>query len=229
MDQGQEGLSRLQVANRVAEIVQQFAAAPAATYANAPAAEHSIRQLSAKAESNSIDGHVLCGALDRRSLLDDYLRILRADQAAAFCDATRDELGDDALAEIIGHSYHSQQHAHSGEPATEWNRRQTEGLKRAIISQAHEWLHAIRAAGLIVSASAADLPTPSPLRDDRPRIVELLRVELEQLWDEGNATGLDGWIGPGRGAAGTDPEAVDQREKNVNRALDRIIEQLYGK
>lgn len=105
MDQGQGGLSRLQVANRVAEIVQQFAAAPAGTYVNAPAAEHSIRRLSAKAESNSIDGHVLCGVLDRRSLLDDYLRILRTDQAAAFCDATGDELGDDAPAEIIGQFY----------------------------------------------------------------------------------------------------------------------------
>lgn len=42
---------------------------------------------------------------------------------------------------------------------------------------------------------------------------------LEELWDGGNATGLDGWIGPGRGAGEVDDHAIDTRRRDVEKAL----------
>lgn len=47
-----------------------------------------------------------------------------------------------------------------------------------------------------------------------------LRAALGEAWDDGNATGLDGYVGPGRGAGEVDPEAVHARE--------RVIEKLAG-
>ena len=44
---------------------------------------------------------------------------------------------------------------------------------------------------------------------------------LEVAWDEGNATGLDGWVGPGRGAGAIDPEAVQARTRTVNKLLEK--------
>ncbi len=44
---------------------------------------------------------------------------------------------------------------------------------------------------------------------------------LEDAWDAGNAAGLDGWTGPGRGGQ-TDREAVYQRERDVTKLLGDI-------
>lgn len=45
---------------------------------------------------------------------------------------------------------------------------------------------------------------------------------LGELWDQGNAVGLDGWVGPGRGAGEVDDEAVRERQRAVQRALDQL-------
>ena len=44
---------------------------------------------------------------------------------------------------------------------------------------------------------------------------------FEAAWDEGNAMGLDGWTGPGRGAE-PDQHAIDRREKTVDRLVDKL-------
>ena len=47
--------------------------------------------------------------------------------------------------------------------------------------------------------------------------------ELEDIlgivWDSGNVMGLDGWIGPGRGAGEVDDEAVHNRERDIQQAV----------
>ena len=45
---------------------------------------------------------------------------------------------------------------------------------------------------------------------------------LEDVWDDGNAADLDGWIGPGRGAGEIDDEAVRCRERIITRALNEM-------
>ncbi len=40
---------------------------------------------------------------------------------------------------------------------------------------------------------------------------------LGKAWDDGNATGLDGYVGPNRGAGDVDPEAVRARELVLDR------------
>lgn len=45
---------------------------------------------------------------------------------------------------------------------------------------------------------------------------------LGDLWDKGNATGLDGWIGPGRGAGEVDGYAVTTRERDIETALAAV-------
>lgn len=44
------------------------------------------------------------------------------------------------------------------------------------------------------------------------------RDALGMAWDDGNATGLDGYVGPGRGTE-PDPEGIDARERYLDRAL----------
>lgn len=56
---------------------------------------------------------------------------------------------------------------------------------------------------------------PSATREE---VAEALGV----VWDDGNGTGLDGWVGPGRGAGEVDREAVRARDRAVDRAL-RVI------
>ena len=45
-----------------------------------------------------------------------------------------------------------------------------------------------------------------------------LRGYVGAVWDDGNAVGLDGWIGPGRGSDEVDAYAIRARE----RAIDRL-------
>jgi hypothetical protein len=77
---------RIAVANEVLAIVQRFAGAPIEPSAEAGVAEQAVRYLAPKAESRTIDGQVVSSALDY--LLDDYLRILRRQQADAFDSAS---------------------------------------------------------------------------------------------------------------------------------------------
>jgi hypothetical protein len=49
-----------------------------------------------------------------------------------------------------------------------------------------------------------------------------LRDALEEVWDDGNATGLDGWVGPGRGAGEVNAEAVYSRDRVIDRVLQRL-------
>lgn len=48
--------------------------------------------------------------------------------------------------------------------------------------------------------------------------IERLSDALGTAWDDGNATGLDGWTGPGRGTLPIDDQAV----RNRDRCLDSI-------
>jgi hypothetical protein len=73
---------RLAVANDVLSIVQRFAGAPLEQATQADVAEQAVRDLAPRAESSTIDGHVLLSVLNH--LADDYLRILRGQQADAF-------------------------------------------------------------------------------------------------------------------------------------------------
>lgn len=42
------------------------------------------------------------------------------------------------------------------------------------------------------------------------------------VWDQGNAAGLDGWIGPGRGSGEVDEEAIRLRQRDVNHYLKTL-------
>ena len=46
---------------------------------------------------------------------------------------------------------------------------------------------------------------------------EQARKALTDIWDDGNATGLDGWVGPGRGAGDVDDEAIRARERAIEK------------
>ena len=63
--------------------------------------------------------------------------------------------------------------------------------------------------------TCARAPAPSVTREE---VAEALCV----VWDDGNGSGLDGWVGPGRGAGEVDHEAVRARDRAVDRAL-RVI------
>ena len=41
------------------------------------------------------------------------------------------------------------------------------------------------------------------------------REALGAAWDDGNAVGLDGWVGPGRGTEPVDDHAIQKREETV--------------
>lgn len=48
-----------------------------------------------------------------------------------------------------------------------------------------------------------------------------LRDALEEAWDQGNACGLDGYVGPGRGTEPIDDEAIYARDRDVDRIMHR--------
>jgi hypothetical protein len=67
-------------------------------------------------------------------------------------------------------------------------------------------LGAMRAA--LVAARPYLMPTREELKD-----------VVGQAWDDGNAMGLDGYVGPNRGAGDVDHEAERGRERMVSRVL----------
>lgn len=56
--------------------------------------------------------------------------------------------------------------------------------------------------------------------NDHRKLVEV----LEDVWDDGSAKGLDGWVGPGRGTLPIDDYAVYGRERAIDKALTVINE-----
>lgn len=46
---------------------------------------------------------------------------------------------------------------------------------------------------------------------------------LGAVWDDGNASGLDGWTGPGRGSGEIDDEAVRARKRAVRKAIEELM------
>jgi len=75
--------------------------------------------------------------------------------------------------------------------------------------------------------------TTLPGYDTLPRTVTAEEVDaaaLEEVigsaWDDGNAVGLDGYVGPGRGAEGpesTDQEAVRARTRFIERSTPTLL------
>lgn len=53
---------------------------------------------------------------------------------------------------------------------------------------------------------------------------ETLREALGRAWDDGNAMGLDGYIGPNRGAGEVDPEAVRARDAAIARGVSPSVD-----
>jgi len=51
---------------------------------------------------------------------------------------------------------------------------------------------------------------------------------LGDLWDKGNGTGLDGWVGPGRGTYPIDDEAVHARERDIEAAIAVLAAAGFG-
>lgn len=73
-------------------------------------------------------------------------------------------------------------------------------------------------------------PTP-PSDDLRERVAEVIEAALwliGEAWDDGNAAGLDGWTGPGRGAGEVDREAQHARTRMVHKA-DAALTVLAGR
>lgn len=56
------------------------------------------------------------------------------------------------------------------------------------------------------------------LRAALERVTGAAVTEFGRVWDEGNAVGLDGWIGPNRGAGEVDDEAIRYRSRDTERA-----------
>lgn len=53
---------------------------------------------------------------------------------------------------------------------------------------------------------------------DAKRGIEEALAWIGRAWDDGNASGLDGWVGPGRGAGEVDHEAQHARTRMVHQA-----------
>ncbi|MFE3052313.1 hypothetical protein [Nocardia sp. NPDC059239] len=49
-----------------------------------------------------------------------------------------------------------------------------------------------------------------------------IRALLEDAWDDGNAAGLDGWVGPGRGTEPVDEDAILRRGRATKNALANL-------
>lgn len=51
---------------------------------------------------------------------------------------------------------------------------------------------------------------------------------LEEVWDDGNCTGLDGWVGPGRGSAEIDSDALYRRDRMLRKAVEQLTAAGFG-
>ena len=47
---------------------------------------------------------------------------------------------------------------------------------------------------------------------------------LGNIWDDGNAAGLDGWVGPGRGAGEVDDEAIRSRDRAIEKCGRALLD-----
>lgn len=52
---------------------------------------------------------------------------------------------------------------------------------------------------------------------------EQIAAVLGEVWDDGNCTGLDGWIGPGRGAGEVDDHAVHARDRAIEKYAGMLM------
>lgn len=50
-----------------------------------------------------------------------------------------------------------------------------------------------------------------------------LHTILENIWDDGNAVGLDGWVGPGRGTEPIDEDAIRARDRAIEAAVTALL------
>ena len=53
---------------------------------------------------------------------------------------------------------------------------------------------------------------------------EQAREALGNIWDDGNAAGLDGWVGPGRGAGEVDDEAIRSRDRAIEKCGRALLD-----
>ena len=56
-------------------------------------------------------------------------------------------------------------------------------------------------------------------------LADVIEAALLRMWDDGNATGLDGWVGPDRGSE-PDDYAIEVRRKRVDRELEKLAHLL---
>lgn len=66
-------------------------------------------------------------------------------------------------------------------------------------------------------SDAVDHPQADPV-PAQVEITDEAATLVGEAWDDGNAMGLDGYVGPNRGAGDVDPEAERARERMVDRA-----------
>lgn len=55
-------------------------------------------------------------------------------------------------------------------------------------------------------------------------LIEIAIAWVGRAWDDGNGSGLDGWVGPGRGAGEVDREAQHARTRLIRKA-DAALEE----
>ena len=70
-----------------------------------------------------------------------------------------------------------------------------------------------------------DAPVAAGATVTREQVANLVEAALRligEAWDDGNAAGLDGWTGPGRGSGEVDREAQHARTRMVHRADDAL-------
>lgn len=63
----------------------------------------------------------------------------------------------------------------------------------------------------------------------RAEVAEIVEEALSLIggaWDDGNGSGLDGWVGPERGAGEVDHEAQHARTRFIHRADKKLTEAM---
>jgi hypothetical protein len=68
-----------------------------------------------------------------------------------------------------------------------------------------------------------DAHVEAALKAQREPVLGRVVTRLEAAWDDGNAMGLDGWVGPGRGTE-PDEHAIQQRRRLVDRLTDEVTD-----